>query len=72
MQEKDGPGAKDEAGRVRLENVRTKVLQGQDSPGSYSGMGEAGHTVSSYSGIFNRMGLPLPRSARVQVDYEIL
>ena len=72
MQEKDGPGPQGEAGRGRLLNVRTKAVPGQDSPGSYSGQGDAAHTVSSYSGIFNRMGLPLPRSARVQVDYEIL
>lgn len=29
-------------------------------------------TVSSYRGIFNRMGLPIPRSARVKVDYELI
>lgn len=29
-------------------------------------------TVSSYRGIFNRMGLPLPRSARVKVDYDLV
>ena len=29
-------------------------------------------TVSSYRGIFNRMGLPLPRSARVKVDLDLL
>jgi len=30
------------------------------------------HTVSSYRGLFNRVGLPLPRSARVKVDYELV
>ena len=29
-------------------------------------------TVSSYRGIFNRIGLPLPRSARVKVDYDLV
>ena len=29
-------------------------------------------TASSYSGIFNRIGLPIPRSARVKVDYELV
>ena len=29
-------------------------------------------TVSSYRGIFNRMGLPIPRSVRVKVDYNIV
>jgi len=29
-------------------------------------------TVSSYRGIFNRLGLPLPRSARVKVDYDLV
>lgn len=48
-----------------------KVAVGQESPGSYTGPREAPHTVSSYSGIFNRVGLPLPRSARVKVDYEL-
>jgi hypothetical protein len=28
--------------------------------------------VSSYRGIFNRIGLPLPRSARVKVDYDLV
>jgi len=29
-------------------------------------------TSSSYSGIFNRMGLPISRSARVKVDYDLV
>ena len=29
-------------------------------------------TVSSYRGLFNRMGLPLPRSARVKVEYDLV
>lgn len=29
-------------------------------------------TVSSYRGLFNRVGLPLPRSARVKVDYDLV
>jgi len=33
---------------------------------------ESATTVSSYRGIFNRMGLPLPRSARVKVDYDLV
>lgn len=28
--------------------------------------------MSSYRGLFNRVGLPLPRSARVKVDYELV
>lgn len=30
------------------------------------------HTVSSYRGLFNRVGLPLSRSARVKVDYDLV
>ena len=29
-------------------------------------------TASSYSGIFKKIGLPLPRSARVKVDYDLI
>ena len=29
-------------------------------------------TASSYSSIFNKLGLPIPRSARIKVDYEIV
>lgn len=29
-------------------------------------------TASSYSGIFRKIGLPLPRSARVKVDYDLI
>lgn len=28
--------------------------------------------MSSYRGLFNRVGLPLPRSARVKVDYDLV
>ena len=57
---------------MHIGKANGKVIQGPDSPNSYSGHGEPPHTVSSYSGIFNRMGLPLPRSARVKVDYELV
>jgi len=29
-------------------------------------------TASSYSGIFHKIGLPIPRSARVKVDYDLV
>ena len=48
------------------------IQPGQESPNSYSGHGEPQQTASSYSGIFNRLGLPLPRSARVKVEYGLV
>ena len=44
----------------------------KESPRSQSATGDPPQTASSYSGIFNRMGLPLPRSARVAVDYTLV
>ena len=44
-----------------------RTAQDVESLNSYSQQ-----TVSSYRGIFNRLGLPLPRSARVKVDYDLV
>lgn len=43
-------------------------LEKKESPASQDNK----ETVSSYSGIFNKLGLPLSRSARVKVDYELV
>ena len=29
-------------------------------------------TASSYSSIFNKLGLPIPRSARIKVDFDLV
>ena len=67
-----GSGPQDETGHAQIGKANGTVIQGPDSPSSYGGHGEPPQTASSYSGIFNRMGLPLPRSARVKVDYELV
>lgn len=48
------------------------ISKGKESPRSQSANNENPQTASSYSGIFNRLGLPLPRSARVVVDYALV
>ena len=37
-----------------------------------SSQGDSNQTVSSYRGIFNRISLPLPRSARVKVEINLV
>jgi hypothetical protein len=43
-----------------------------ERPDVESANSQSQQTVSSYRGIFNRLGLPLPRSARVKVDYDLV
>ena len=49
---------------VRKEDPYSQIVKEENIQGPM--------TVSSYRGIFNRMGLPIPRSARVKVDYDLI
>ena len=58
-------------GALNTENERsqkkpsTVQKQGTESP-------KAPLTASSYSSIFNKLGLPIPRSARIKVDFDLV
>ena len=65
------PGLNFDKLNVEIENSNKKRMESSKHKNNNESP-KAPLTASSYSSIFNKLGLPIPRSARIKVDYEIV